>query len=82
MRMAISSPLINIGNGKPVRANVPVQLNRQASRNGVRQSSVESYRDFTRIKLQRSSPTVDELSNRAGNLFRKVQSGQKVDLTI
>ncbi len=80
--MAISSPLINVGTGKPVKAYTPVNLNREASRRGIQQSNVDSYREFTQVKMQRATPTVDELSQKAGSLFRKVQSGQKVDLKV
>ena len=80
--MAISSPLINLGTGKPVKAYTPLHLNRDASRRGIQQSNVDSFREFSQAKVQRSSPSVDELSQKAGELFRMVQSGQKVDLKV
>lgn len=80
--MAIRPPLTNLVTGKPVRPTVPLNLNREASRRGVQQSAVETYGEFTDLKIQRSSPPLDEMGRSANKIQRKIQSGQKIDLEI
>ena len=80
--MAISQPIRNTGTGKPVKANVPVRLNRKPSQAGVQNSSASSFREFTALKTQRNSASPDGLGRRAGRVPRRLQTGSKIDLEI
>lgn len=80
--MAIRPPLTNLVTGKPIRSNIPLNVNRKASRRGVQQSAVETYGEFTNLKILRNSPPLDEMGRNANKIQRKLQSGQKIDLEI
>ena len=80
--MAITPPITSVGTGKPVKAGIPLRVNRNPSRQAVQLSSAETFREFSALKSQRSKPSNDEIGQRASLIPQRIKSGSTVDLRI